>query len=498
MLEVRASCAHLVGSLICVRQPFEAKGLDKDLFVISSPSALSPLSAKSADAGLFDQSALSALAERLVEAARRAGADAADAVAVRGVSQGVEVRDGRVEESERSEGDDVGLRVLVGRREAVVSTNDVGGDGIARLAERAVAMARVAPDDKYVGLADPALLAHSFPDLDLLDPVIPSVAELERRAQEAEAAGLAVKGVTKSGGASASAGIGGMVLVTSGGFHGSYLRSSQSISTTAISGEGTGMERDYDYTSAPHAADLEPPEKVGRVAGERTVARANPRKVETCKVPVVYDPRVAGPLVGHLVGAIHGAAIARKTSFLKDKLGAQLFAKNIRIIDDPLRKRGLRSQSFDAEGVAVKKTAIVDDGVLTTWLLDSSTARELGMATTGHAHRGVSSSPSPGPFNLHLEAGAISPGELISDIKQGFYVTDLIGSGVHGVTGDYSRGASGFWIENGKLTYPVSEVTIAGHLLDLFKSLVPANDLEFRYGINAPTLRIEGLTLGGR
>jgi PmbA protein len=467
--------------------------------VISSPSSASPSSLKKdIDAGLFDQSALSELAERLVEAARRAGADAADAVAVRGVSQGVEVRDGRVEESERSEGDDVGLRVLVGLRQAVVSTNDVSGDGVARLAERAVAMAKVAPDDKYVGLADPALLARDFPDLDLLDPKIPSVAELEQRAQEAEAAGLAVKGVTKSGGASASAGIGGMVLVTSAGFRGSYLRSSQGMSMTAISGEGTGMERDYDFTSAPHASDLLTPDYVGRSAGERAVARTNPRKVQTCQVPVVFDPRVSSSLVGHLVNAINGASVARKTSFLKDKLGAQLFGKDIRIIDDPLRKRGLRSQSFDAEGVTVKKLALVDEGVLTTWLLDSATARELKMTTTGHAHRGVSSSPSPGPYNLHLEPGQASPAELIGDIAQGFYVTDLIGSGVNGVTGDYSRGASGFWIENGKTTYPVSEVTIAGHLFEIFKSMVPANDLQFRYGINAPTLRIEGLTLGGR
>jgi PmbA protein len=438
------------------------------------------------------------LAERLVEAARRAGADAADAVAVRGISQGIEVRDGRVEESERAEGDDLGLRVLVGLRQAVVSTNDVSGQGIDRLAERAVAMARVAPDDKYVGLADPQLLARDLPDLDLLDPDIPSTSELERRAREAEQAALAVKGVTKSGGASASAGIGGMVLVTSQGFHGCYLRSSQSISMTAISGEGTGMERDYDFTSAPHGCDLLSPQIVGRSAGERTVRRANPRKVATCRVPVVYDPRVAGSLVGHLVSAINGASIARKTSFLKDKLGERLFAENIRIIDDPLRRRGLRSQPFDAEGVAVKRVALIEQGELTTWLLDSATARELGLATTAHAHRGVSSSPSPGPYNVHLEAGVLSPEQLISDIKQGFYVTDLIGSGVNGVTGDYSRGASGFWIENGKVSYPVSEVTIAGHLLEMFKSLVPANDLEFRYGINAPTLRIEGLTLGGR
>jgi PmbA protein len=365
--------------------------------VISSPSATLPVSSDAATSALFDQSALSTLAQRLVEAARRAGADAADAVAMRGISQGVEVRDGRVEESERSEGDDVGLRVLVGQRQAVVSTNDMSGDGVAKLAERAVAMARVAPDDKYVGLADPSLLARDFPDLDLLDPNIPSTSELERRACEAEAAALAVKGVTKSGGASASSGIGGMVLVTSSGFHGSYLRSSQGVSMTAIVGDGTAMERDYDYTSAPHAFDLRPAESVGRTAGERTVARANPRKVETCKVSVVFDPRVSGSLVGHLVGAVNGSSIARKTSFLKDRLGQQLFAKNIRIIDDPLRLRGLRSQPFDAEGVKVKRLAIVDEGVLTTWLLDCATARELGLATTGHAHRGVSSSPSPGP-----------------------------------------------------------------------------------------------------
>lgn len=464
----------------------------------SSPNASLSSSPKSSTSDLLDQTALSALAERLVEAAKRAGADAADAVAVRGVSQGVEVRDGKVEESERSEGDDVGLRVFVGKRQAVVSTSDIRGDNVAQLAERAVAMAKVAPDDKFVGLADQALLATQFPDLDLIDPKVPSVDELERRAQEAEAAALAVKGVSKSSGASASAGIGGMVLVTSTGFHGSYLRSSHSVSMTAIAGEGTGMERDYDFSSALHASDLASPRNVGQLAGERAVARLNPRKVATCKVPVVFDPRVSGSLVGHVVGAANGASIARKTSFLKDSLGKQLFDASIRIIDDPLRMRGLRSQTFDAEGVAVKKLAIIDGGVLTSWLLDSATARELGMQTTGHAHRGVSSPPSPGAYNLHLEAGKMSPAELMSDIKEGFYVTDLIGSGVNGVTGDYSRGAAGFWIENGQLTYAVSEVTIAGHLFDIFKSMTPANDLEFKYGVNAPTVRIEGLTLAGR
>jgi PmbA protein len=445
---------------------------------------------------LLDQSALTDLADRLVAAARRAGADAADALAVRSVSLAVEVREGAVEESERSEGDDVGLRVFLGSRQAVVSTNDIKTD-VALLAERAVAMARAAPDDPFAGLAAPALLAHDVPDLDLLDPNLPTVAQLEERAQRAESAGLAVKGVTKSGGASASAGIGGMVLVTSSGFRGAYLNSGQSVSMTAIVGEGTAMERDYDYSSAIHGADLEPPEKVGRTAGERTVERLNPRKVETKRVPVVFDRRIAGSLVGHLASAINAAAVARKTSFLKDKLGERLFKPGIHVIDDPRRLRGLRSRPFDAEGVATKRLAVVEDGVLTSWFLDSTTARELGLATTGHAQRGVSSTPSPGPSNLHLSAGAVTPDALMADIADGFYVTDLIGMGVNQVTGDYSRGASGFWIENGKRSYPVSEVTIAGNLIDMFKALSPANDLEFRFGTNAPTVRVEGLTVGG-
>jgi PmbA protein len=446
---------------------------------------------------LLDQSALTDLAERLVAAARRAGADTADAVAVRSVSLGVEVREGAVEESERSEGDDVGLRVFVGRRQAVVSTNDVKAD-VAQLAERAVAMAKVAPEDPFAGLADPAQLAKDIPDLDLLDPDLPTVAVLEERAKRAEGAGLAVAGVTKSGGASASAGIGGMVLVTSGGFRGAYLNSGQSVSMTAIAGEGTAMERDYDYSSALHGADLEPAEKVGRSAGERTVERLNPRKVETKRVPVVFARRVAGSLVGHLASAINGAAVARKTSFLRDKLGERLFKPGIDVLDDPLRKRGLRSRPFDAEGVVTARLAVIEDGVLKSWFLDSATARELSLATTGHAQRGVSSAPSPGPSNLHLSAGTATPDALIADIAEGFYVTDLIGMGVNGVTGDYSRGASGFWIVNGQRSYPVSEVTIAGNLIEMFRELAPANDLEFRFGTNSPTVRLEGLTVAGR
>ncbi|HZQ13097.1 MAG TPA: TldD/PmbA family protein [Pseudolabrys sp.] len=446
---------------------------------------------------LFDQTALLDRADRLVKAARAAGADAADAVALRSLSMGVEVRDGAVEESEHAEGDDFGLRVLVGRRQAVVSSNDAAGD-IAAFAARAVAMAKAAPEDKFAGLADDALLAHDFPDLDLSDNELPTVQKLESLARAAEAAGLAVKGVAKSGGASASASVGGMVLVTSHGFRGAYLGSSHALSMTAIAGTGTAMERDYDYSSVRHAADLDSAEAIGRSAGERAVARLNPRKVSTRKVPVVFDPRVSGSLVGHLASAANGAAIARKTSFLRDKMGQKLFAGGICIVDDPLRKRGIRSRPFDGEGVACRTLKLVEDGVLRSWLLDCATARELGLTTTGHAQRGTSSPPSPGYTNLHLEAGGVSPGDLIADIKDGFYVTDLIGMGVNMVTGDYSRGASGFWIENGRRTYAVSEVTIAGNLIDMFRTLTPADDLEFRYGTNAPTLRLEGLTVAGQ
>ena len=446
---------------------------------------------------LLDQSDLTNLAERLVSAARRAGADQADALAVRGVSLSVEVRDGAVEESERSEGDDLGLRVIVGRKQAVVSTNDLRSEGFDALAERAVAMARAAPDDRFAGLAHDAQLAHQLPALDLIDPDMPGVDVLEARAREAEAAGLAVAGVTKSGGASASAGIGGLVLVTSHGFRGATIASRHGVAMTAIAGDGTGMEQDYDYSSTLHASDLEDARAIGRRAGERAVKRLNPRKVATRRVPVVFNSRISGSLVGHLASAANGASVARKTSFLREKLGEKIFASGIDIVDDPLRPRGLRSRPFDAEGIAGRRRKLVEDGVLKTWLLDCGTARELDLETTGHAQRGVSSTPSPSASNLHLVAGSKSPDELIGDIEDGFYITDMIGMGVNLVTGDYSRGASGFWIENGERTFAVSEVTIAGHLSDIFASIVPANDLVFRYGTNAPTLRIEGMTVAG-
>jgi len=446
---------------------------------------------------LLDQSDLTNLAERLVSAARRAGADQADALAVRAVSLSIEVRDGAVEESQRSEGDDLGLRVIVGHKQAVVSTNDLTSSGFDALAERAVAMARAAPEDRFAGLADSAQLAHELPALDLIDPDMPGVDVLEARAREAEAAGLAVAGVTKSGGASASAGIGGMVLVTSHGFRGATIASRHGIAMTAIAGDGTAMERDYDYSSTLHASDLENAQTIGRRAGERAVKRLNPRKVATRRVPVVFDSRISGSLVSHLASAANGASIARQTSFLREKLGEKIFASSIDIVDDPLRPRGLRSRPFDAEGVAGRRRMLVEDGVLKTWILDCATARELDLETTGHAQRGVSSTPSPSASNLHLVAGSKTPDQLIGEIEDGFYITDMIGMGVNLVTGDYSRGASGFWIENGERTYAVSEVTIAGHLSEIFAGLVPANDLVFRYGTNAPTLRVEGMTVAG-
>ena len=429
--------------------------------------------------------------------ARSAGADAADALLVRRQSLEVSWRLGDLEELERKEDRDLGLRVFVGRRQACGSTSRLDPDSLRGFVRELVASAAHLPEDRWAGIADPEELAGAVPDLDLVDAAEPTPEQLMERAAAAEDAGRAVPGISNSQGASASWSRSIVMLAASNGLRCTYGRTAHRLGATMLAGSGTAMERDSEYRAATHLADLPPPEAVGRLAGERTVRRLSPRKAATASVPVVFDPRVAGSLVGPVVSAANGAAIARKTSFLKDRLGQQLFAKGIRIVDDPLRMRGLRSQSFDAEGVATKKLAVIDDGVLTAWLLDSATARELGLTTTGHAHRGVSSSPSPGSYNLHLEAGELTPRELIADVEQGFYVTDLIGSGVNGVTGDYSRGASGFWIENGEITYPVSEITIAGHLIEMFKSLTPANDLAFRYGTNAPTVRIEGLTVGG-
>ena len=434
----------------------------------------------------------------LLVRARRAGVDAADALLVEGASLSVAERLGRPEKLERAEGNDLGLRVFVGKRQAIVSSTDFSARALDELASRAVAMARSVPEDPFCGIADPAEIATEIPDLDLSDPAEPTAEALIERVRATESAARAVPGVTNSEGAEASWGRSEVALAASNGFRQGYASSQWSTSVSVVAGAGTGMERDYDFTSAVHRADLEDAETVGRRAGEKAVKRLNPRKVATAKVPVVFDPRVANGLVGHLAAAINGASIARGISFLKDKLGERVFAAGIDIVDDPHRRRGLRSRPFDGEGLANRRCLLVEDGMLKTWVLDLRSARQLGLKSTGHASRGISSPPGPATSNLHLAPGKLSPQALIADIASGFYCTELIGFGVNNVTGDYSRGAAGFWIENGEIAYPVSEITIAGNLKDMFLNLMPADDLAFRYGTNAPTLRIEGMTVAGR
>lgn len=430
----------------------------------------------------------------LVEAARRAGADAADAVAVRGRSTGISVRLGKVEATEASESEDVSLRVFVGKRVASVSAT-AASDPKA-LAERAVAMAKVSPEDPYQGLADATLLVKTPRDLDLFDPTEVSAEQLKHDAMASEEAALAVKGVTNSGGSGASAGLGGLVLATSSGFVGQYVASRFSRSASVIAGEGTGMERDYDYSSRQHFADLDDPEAIGRSAGERTVRRLGARKAATGPVDVIFDPRVARGIAGHLAGAINGASVARKTSFLRDMMGKQVAASAITVTDEPLRRRGQASRPFDGEGVEGEKLLMVDKGVLNHWFLSTSAARELGLVTNGRGSRS-GSSVSPSSTNLAIEPGEKTAEELIASLKSGFYVTEVFGQGVNMITGEYSRGASGFWIENGALAYPVSEVTIASNLKTMFLNMVPANDLDRNFGTAAPTLLIEGMTLAG-
>jgi PmbA protein len=432
----------------------------------------------------------------LIGRARAAGADAADAVLMAGTSLSVQRRLGKVEHLERAEGRDLGLRVFVGRRSAIVSSSAADPAGFAKLAEQAVAMARVVPEDPYAGLADEAAAAPAAA-LDLVDAAEPDAVALIARAATAEEAALAVAGVTNSEGAEAGYGRTEITLVTSAGFSGRYVRTSHSISATALAGAGTGMQRDYDYATAVHLADLEDAQGIGRSAGLRAVARLNPVRAATAKLPVVYDPRVSAGLLGHFVGAVNGAAVARGTSFLKDRMGLRVFPAGIAIIDDPRRRRGLRSRPFDGEGVPTQALALVEDGVLQSWVLDTRSARQLGLRTTGHASRGTSGPPSPGTTNLHLAAGVLTPEALMADIAEGLYVTELIGMGVNGVTGDYSRGAAGFMIRHGQIAEAVAEVTIAGTLQEMFAHMVPANDLRFRRGTDAPTVRIDGMTLAG-
>lgn len=441
-----------------------------------------------------DSDILADLVLRLVEAARRAGADAADAVALRSRSTSVSVRLGKVENTGSAESDDVSLRVFLGERSASVSAN-AASDAQA-LAARAVAMARASPASPYRRLADDSLLAGRVADLDLFDPADVTPDRLREDALSMEAAALDVAGVTNSAGAGASAGSGGLVLATSQGFFGQYMATRFSRSVSAVAGEGTAMERDYDFSSRLHFADLEPAALIGQRAGERAVRRLGARKATTGPVTVVFDPRVARGIAGHLAGAINGEAVARGTSFLRDRMGRQVAASAITVTDDPQKIRGQSSRPFDGEGVAGQKLAMVERGVLGHWFLSTSTAAELGLQTNGRGVR-AASSVVPAPTNLAIEPGTQSPQALIGAVRSGFYVTEVFGQGVDMVTGDYSRGASGFWIDNGELAYPVAEVTIAANLQDMFMNMVPADDLDRNFGTAAPTLLIEGMTLAG-
>lgn len=434
----------------------------------------------------------------LIAAARKAGADAADAVFAEGVSLSLGWRLGALENLERAEGADVGLRVFFGHRQAIASSSDLSPDAFRELVDRAVAMARAAPEDPYCGLAEADELARDFPDLDLADAADPSIESLTARVRLAEDAARAVPGVTNSEGAQASFSRSTVALVASNGFAGARSETHHGVSASVLAGSGTAMERDYDYASAVHAVDLASAETIGRSAGERAVRRLNARKMETAKIPVVFEPRVAGSLIRHLASAINGASVARGTTFLKDKMGERIFPDSVTIVDDPLRRRGLNSRSFDGEGLPSRALKLVDRGVLKTWILDLSSARQLKLRSTGHAARGVSSPPGPSTSNLYLEPGELSPAALLAGIKEGFFVSELIGMGVNGVTGDYSRGAAGFWIENGALVHPVSEVTIAGNLKEMFREFTVADDLVFRYGTDSPTVMIESLTVAGR
>ena len=433
----------------------------------------------------------------LVARARRAGADAADAMLARSAALEASWRMGRNEGVERAEAADLGLRVFVGARQAVVSTTDLGAGARDLLVERALAMARAVPEDPHCGLPDAAGPASAPPALDLADASEPGSQELLDAAQAAEDAARAVAGVTNSEGAAASWRRGAVSLAASNGFAGRFEATRFGLSAAVVAGADTAMERDYDWRTARHREDLEAPETIGRRAGERAVARLGPRKRASARVPTVFDPRVSAGLVRLLAGVASGAAVARGTSCLRERRGEPLFAPGVSIVDDPHRARGLASRPFDGEGLAGGPLKIVDDGALANWLLDSRSARQLGLSTTGNASRGPAGTPSPGPSNFYMTPGSESPEALVGAIDSGFYVTEMMGMSFNAVTGDYSRGASGFWIEKGEIADPVSEMTVAGNILDMFPAVVPADDLEFRYGVDAPTLRVDGMTVAG-
>jgi PmbA protein len=437
------------------------------------------------------------IAEALVQRGIAAGATAGDALYIGQGSSGVQVRLGEIEGVSHSEGEEIGLRLFVGQRSATAASSDLSDEALATMVERCLAMAGEAPEDPFAGLAPSELLQRGdLPFLDVVDGCEPDSIELRTRALEAEKAALAIPGITNSGGAGASASASIVALVTSGGFSGSYRSTGHGCSVSVIAGEGAGMQRDHAWHSAHHLDDLESAADIGRRAGERAVKRLNPTRPKPGKYPVLFDPRVSSTLLGHFCGAISGPAIARKTSFLQDKLGQAVFASGVTIVDDPLRTRGLRSRPFDGEGVRVSRQELVSDGLLNQWIAETASARQLGIQPTGHASRGVGGAPGASPSNLYLAAGPRSRDDLLATFPEAVLIIELIGQGVNPVTGDYSRGAVGFMVRNGEIAEPVSEITIASNLVEMFATLEPASDLEFRRGIDAPTILIPEMTVG--
>jgi PmbA protein len=436
------------------------------------------------------------IAERLVEQGIAAGATAADALYAADRSSMVQVRLGETESVSRSEGEQIGLRLFIGRRSATVASTDLSGEALGVLVERCLAMAREAPEDPYAGLAQSELLqSGEAPFLDGYDPREPDPAELRARALQVEQAGRAVEGVTNSSGAGASASASTIALATSGGFSGASSTTGHACGADMVAGEGGSMQRDHEWHSVRHLEDLESAEAIGRRAGERAVARLNPARPKAGKYPVIFDPRVSSRLLGHLAGAINGASVARKTSFLREKLGTAVFGKDVTIVDDPLRLRGLRSRPFDGEGVRVSRQELVSDGILNQWIADSAAARQLGIEPTGHAARGVGGAPGASPSNLYMESGRRTREQLLASVPEAVLVIELIGQGVNGVTGDYSRGAVGFMVRGGEIAEPLAEITVAGNLIDMFATLEPASDLEFRRAIDAPTILVPEMTV---
>ena len=434
----------------------------------------------------------------VVAAALAAGADAAEAVGAERRSQSITVRNGELEEVEREESRDLGLRVFIGQRQATVSGSDISAEARAKLVARAVAMAKLAPEDPYAGLADPALLARGpFADLDLFDPSEPSPEALEDQARALEAAARAVPKVINSDGGSASWSAGQWRIVTSGGFSGLHRASSFSLGASAVAGEGEGMETGYDGRSVRWQADLPDRTAIGTEAGRRAAGRLGARKIASTTAPVIFENRIAASLLGPLVGAISGPSIARGTSFLKDKLGQPVFAMGVHVSEDPHRRRGLGSSPFDDEGVANRPTRLIDDGTLTTWLLNSASARQLGLTSTGHASRGLAGPPGVSPSNMTLEPGDRDLAGLMADAKAGLLITSMFGPSLNGNTGDWSVGCSGFWFEAGEVAYPVNEITVAGNLIDIYARLIPGADLELRGATNAPSILIENLAIAG-